>query len=177
MSGMGNMMGNQMAGAMNQPGNFNPHAGMQGGPPPMPPPMPGDSVWHYNGPTGQAQLKQSELIQRIGQNPSGNHQVWKAGMSEWQSWRNVPELANALPPAPPPAPADQVFHYAGAQGQSEKTLSEVVALVKADPDGKHHLWKAGWDGWKSATDVPEVKSALSDGPPPPPGGAPPAPPA
>ncbi|MFT6143619.1 MAG: membrane protease subunit (stomatin/prohibitin family) [Myxococcota bacterium] len=174
--GMGNMMGNQMSGSMNQAGPFNAQQGMQGGPAPVPPPVPGQETWHYNGPTGQAQLKTAELVQRITQDRSGNHQVWKAGMAAWQSWKDVPELATALPPGPPPMPAATSYHYAGADGQSEKSLDEVVAAVKADPDGKHHVWQDGWDGWKSATDLAEVKAALSAGPPPPPSGGPPPPP-
>lgn len=173
--GMGNMMGNQMSN-MNQGGPFNPHQGMQGGPAPAPPPMPGQETWHYNGPTGQAQLKTNDLVQRIAGDRTGNHQVWKAGMAAWKSWKDVPELANALPPAPPPMPGAASYHYAGADGQSEKSLDEVVAAIKADPDGKHHVWQAGWDGWKVATEVAEVKAALGAGPPPPPGGGPPPPP-
>ena len=97
-------------------------------------------------------------------------------MAAWKSWKDVPELATALPPGPPPMPSAASYHYAGADGQSEKSLDEVVAAVKADPDGKHHVWQDGWDGWKAATDVAEVKAALSAGPPPPPSGGPPPPP-
>ncbi len=170
--GMGNMMGNQMTGAMAGGQQFNPHTGMQGGPSPAPPPLPNQTKYHYNGPTGQAEVTKDEVLARIAGAPSANHQVWQAGWSGWKSWKDVAELATALPPAPPPIPgADPSYHYAGADGQSEKKLSEIAALVKADPDGKHHVWQSGWDGWKKAADVAEIAAAVSagsGGPPPPP---------
>lgn len=177
--GMGNMMGAQMTGAM-QGGPFNPHQGMQGGPAPMPPPMPAAVKYHYHGPSGQAELTRDEVVARVAADRNGNHQLWQAGWPGWKSYKDVAEIVGALPPLPPPpvAAANVSFHYHGPGGNGEKTLAEVVALLKADPDGGHHLWQAGWPGWKPAKEVPEVLQALAAAaPPPPPGGdAPPPPP-
>ena len=181
--GMGNMMGNQMMGMQQQQGQFNPHQGMQGPPAPQPPPPPMTAKFHYAGPAGQAELTAAEVAQRVAADRDGNHQLWQAGWPGWKSWRDVPDVAGLVPPPPAPAPpppmADITFHYAGPAGQGEKSLAEVVAALKADPDGAHNVWRQGYDGWKLAKDVPEVQQALaaSAGPPPlPGGGAPPPPP-
>jgi len=182
--GMGNAMGGMMGNAMNQPqgGAFNPHAGMQGGPAPAPPPLPQEQRLHYNGPSGQAQLTPAEIAQRVAADRSGNHMVWAPGWPAWKAWTDTPEVASLVPPAPaapPPIPgADTRFHYHGPAGQGELSVAEIVAAVKAEPDAAHNVWKAGFDGWRPAKDVPEIAAALSAGPPaPPPSGAPPPPPA
>lgn len=177
--GMGNQMGGMMGQAMNHGGNFNPHAGMQGGPAPAPPPVPGQQRLHYNGPAGQGQFTPAEIAQKISANRGGNHLIWAAGWPSWKPWAEVSEIANLVPPAaaPPPVPGGNVtFHYHGPSGQGEKPVSEIVELVKADPDAAHNVWKQGFDSWKPAKDVPEIASALSAGPPPPPSGGPPPPP-
>jgi membrane protease subunit (stomatin/prohibitin family) len=171
--GMGNMMGQQMAGAAGV-GQFNPHQGMMGPPSPAPPPVPSAAKFHYSGPSGQAELTGAEIVGRITQNRSADHMVWAAGWPGWKSWREVPELANQVPPeqaAPPPVP-NVSFHYSGPSGQSEMALKDVVAALRSAPDADHFLWKTGWDGWKPAKDVPEVQMAMRSGPP----GPPPLPP-
>jgi membrane protease subunit (stomatin/prohibitin family) len=179
--GMGNMMGGMMGQAMTQPGGFNPHAGMQGGPAPAPPPLPQEQRLHYSGPAGQAQLTPAEIAQRVAADRAGNHMVWAAGWPSWRAWTDVPEVAGLVPPvaaAPPPPPgAAARFHYHGPAGQGEKTVAEIVAAVRAEPGAAHNVWKAGFDGWKSASDVPEIAAALAAGPPPPPpsSGPPPLP--
>lgn len=170
--GMGNMMGNMMGNAM---------AGAAAA---SPPPPPQAQTFHYSGPSGQAQLSASDIAQKIAADRNGNHQVWAEGWSGWRSWNDVGEISRLVPPppaaAPPPPPgAASTFHYHGPSGSSEKSLSDVVAAVKAAPDADHHVWKEGFDGWKPATEVAEIAAALSSGPPPPPGsgsGGPPPPP-
>jgi membrane protease subunit (stomatin/prohibitin family) len=174
--GMGNVMGGVMAGA-GAGGQFNPHQGMQGGPAPMPPPMPSAVKYHYHGPSGQGELTRDELVARVAADRNGNHQLWQAGWPGWKSWRDVPEIVAALPPAPPPPPGDAEFHYHGPAGQGTKRTSEIVALLRQDPNGAHSLWQNGWPGWKPAKDVPEIAVAMSASAPPPPPGAPPPPPA
>ncbi len=159
--GMGNMMGAQMSGAM---------GGTGGG---APPPLPGQAPMHYNGPSGQAQLTPDEIARRVLADRSGSHMVWQAGWPAWKAWSEVPEIASRVPPEPS---AEARFHYHGPGGDGEKSLAEVVAIVKGDPDGAHHLWQTGWSGWKPAADVAAVKAALSAGPPPPPSSGPPPPP-
>ncbi|MBT3217526.1 MAG: antifreeze protein [Proteobacteria bacterium] len=183
--GMGNMMGNQMAGAAMPSGQFNPHQGLQPPASAAPPPLPQAVAYHYNGPTGQAQINAQEVAERVAGARDQDHMVWQAGWPGWKPWKEVPEIAKLVPPpaaAPPPLPgAGQKYHYSGGAGKGEKTLAEVVEILTADPDGAHHLWQSGWDGWKAATDVPEVQQALAaaagpPGPPPLPGGGGPPPP-
>ena len=122
---------------------------------------------HYSGPGGQLQLSTADLVARISADSSGNHMIWKNGFSAWKSWREVPEIAGQLPAAPPPPPsAAATYHYNGAAGQSVMTVDQIVAAVRANPSGAHHVWQTGWPGWKKPAEVPEIASHL--GPPPPP---------
>jgi membrane protease subunit (stomatin/prohibitin family) len=178
--GMGNAVAQQMGGSA---GQFNPQTGMSPAAA-APPPPPVAATLHYNGPSGQAELSADEILKRIAADRDGNHMVWAAGWSGWKAWTDVPELADKLPPAPPaapgppPAPSATVYHHHDGSTQTEVSLDELVALIRADPDGTHNLWADGWSGWKAAKDVPEVVSALQAGsPPPPPSGGPPPPPA
>ncbi len=137
-----------------------------------PPPAPAAGTWHYNGPSGQAQLSTAQVIEKIQANPTASHHLWKAGWPSWKPHTEVPEIASAMPPAPPsappPAPGETTWHYHGPSGSKELTTTEVVAEVKAAPDGEHHVWKEGFDGWKNAADEPEIAARLKAGPPAPP---------
>ncbi len=168
--GLGNQIGAQMGRAQQGGGVFDPNQGMMGGgAPPAPPPPPVD-VWHYSGPTGQAQLSTADLLNRITSDRNGAHMVWKAGFPAWKSWSEVPEIVGRMPPepaAPPPLPGGAPYHYNGAGGQGVKSLDEVVAAVSRDPSGTHHVWQAGWPGWKKVQEVPEIAERLGPpGPPP-----------
>ncbi len=168
--GLGNQVGNQMMQAQQGGGQFNPHVGMQGPPAPAPPPLPQQATYHYNGPPGPAQLSLQDVVQRVLGDRAATHMVWQAGWPAWRSATEVSEIASQLPPppaAPPPLPGAQTFHYNGPTGQGQKTLDEVVAAVMAAPGAKHHVWKKGWDGWKLATEVPEIAAELGGGGPPP----------
>jgi len=77
-------------------------------------------------------------------------------------------MQGGAPPAPPPPPGAARYHYSGPAGQGEKSLDEIVAAVSANRDGAHSVWQAGWAGWKSWSDVPEIAGKL-----PPPMAAPP----
>ena len=177
--GMGNMVGQQLAGAANGQGQFNPQQGLNQGPSAAPPPLPQAASFHYNGAGGQSQGSAAQIANLIANNRTGSHMVWSAGWAAWKSWDSVPEIASLVPPpaaAPPPLPGseDAVFHYAGPSGQSEKKASEVAALLKADADADHKVWKQGFSSWMEAADVPEIQAKLSAGGPPPlPGGGPP----
>ncbi len=163
--GVGFGLGNQIGQNMMQ-------AQQGGGAPPAPPPLPlpGGGAYHYNGPSGQAQLPLAEVVRRVAADRAANHLVWQAGWPQWRPARDVAEIAAQLPPEQPSAPAAK-FHYHGPSGQSEKTLDEVVAEVRASPDAKHLVWRAGWESWKTVSEVPEIQSALggddaAGGPPP-----------
>jgi membrane protease subunit (stomatin/prohibitin family) len=71
--------------------------------------------------------------------------------------------------APPPPPSQtSTLHYSGPGGQSQMTPAQIAEAVQASPDGNHHVWSPGWDGWKNWSDVPEVSSLVAPPPPPPP---------
>jgi membrane protease subunit (stomatin/prohibitin family) len=168
--GMGNVVGNQMAAGAGA-GQFNPQAGMQGAAAPAPPPLPSAVTYHYNGPSGTGQFTADDIAGRVAGARDGKHMVWSAGWAGWKSWKEVAEIAGKVPPpaAPsaPPVP-DITFHYSGPGGDGQKSLADVLALLASDPDGAHHLWRKGYDGWKDAKDVAEVQAAMANVPPPPP---------
>jgi len=170
---MGGVMGAQMA--RGPGGVFDPVSGSSA-PPAAPPPPPAAARFHYAGPAGQAEYGAQDIAAIVAKDRKGNHNVWLAGWPGWKSWRDVPEIANLVPPEMPPPPVASTYHYSSAAGQSELSVSDIVARVKADPGGRHLVWKAGFDGWKDARDVPEIAGALNAGPPPPPPMAPPPPP-
>jgi len=162
--GMGNMMGNVMGNAFGGA----PGVGGAGGPPPLP----GAARFHYSGPSGQSEGSAQDVAGRIVANRAADHLVWQAGWPAWKKWSEVPEIAALVPPA---TDAAVRFHYHGPGGSGEKDLADVIALVKADPAGAHHVWQKGWADWRPANEVAAIQTALASAPPPPPGG-PPAPP-
>jgi len=167
---MGNMMGNAMTG-----GGAPPQAPTAASPPPPP-----TNTLHYNGPDGQGQFSPADIAQKIAANRTGSHSLWAQGWSGWKPWNQVPAVANLVPPetaSPPPPPGGENFHYTGADGQSlQLSAGEVAEKVQSDPGGKHLIWKKGFDGWKSAGDVPAIQGLMNAGPPPIPDGGPPPPP-
>lgn len=173
---MGGAMGAQMArgaGAV-----FDPQTGMPGAgaPAAAPPPPPAATRYHYHGPSGQGEYSAQEIAALIARDRKGAHSVWATGWAGWKPWREVPEIAGLLPPEMPPPPTANVsFHYHGPSGQSELTAAEIAAQVRAAPSARHLVWKAGFDGWKDAKDVPEIAAAMSAGGPPPPPAPPPPP--
>ncbi len=177
--GMGGMMGQAFAGAAGQGGTFNPVTGQMGA---APPPPPGASLYHYNGPGGQAQLPLAQVVERVAANRGAAHHLWQPGWAAWKGWQEVAEVASALPPVPPPAPAgpppipgaNVSFHVHGAGLSGEKTAAEIAAIVRGGVAVS--VWKTGFDGWKPAADVPEIAAAMNAGGPPPPPSAPPPPP-
>ncbi|MEO0588383.1 MAG: GYF domain-containing protein, partial [Planctomycetota bacterium] len=157
--GLGNQIGANMAQAAGQPGA-----------PATPPPAPNVAEFHYAGPSGQSGPHPAdEVVRRIVAQPDARHMVWQAGWPSWKPASDVAEIASQLPAVPPPAPGTATYHYAGPDGQSKKSVAEIVAALRADPDGKHHVWQKGWAMWKPALEVEEIKQELDgDEPPPPP---------
>jgi len=161
---MGGAMGQQLGRAQQAPGTFNPQQGL--GPPP-PPPV--EVRYHYQGPSGQGEYSAREIAGLIFQNRSAAHNVWANGWPGWKAWGEVPEIASLLPPVPPPLPTPVVFHYAGADGVTlTLSASDIAQRVKADPAGRHLVWKDGFPEWKDAKDVPDIGRLLGSGGPPPP---------
>ncbi len=69
-----------------------------------------EASWYYLEAGNQAGPVDEEALAgmiRSGRLPAGAH-VWRAGMSDWQPWNTLPELASAAPAiapsAPPPGP-------------------------------------------------------------------------
>lgn len=74
-------------------------------------------------------------------------------------------------PMPPPPPGNATYHYNGPGGQAQGlTADQIAQKVLAAPGVDHHVWQAGWPGWKSVREVPEI-AAKTAAPPPPPGAA------
>ncbi len=161
--GLGNQIGQTMAQAGTAPAA--PAAA-----PATPPPAPSLSQFHYAGPGGQSGPHGvEEVVRRVVAEPDARHVVWQAGWPSWKPASDVPEIAAQLPAVPPPPPGAAVYHYAGPDGQSKKSVGEIVAAIRQAPEAKHHVWQKGWAMWKPALDVEEIKQELEgDEPPPPP---------
>jgi membrane protease subunit (stomatin/prohibitin family) len=166
---MGNMMGNMM-------GNAQP-----AGSPAAPPPPPGGITFHYNGVGGQGQFNAQAIAEKIAANRTGAHNIWAQGWPGWKAWNQVPEISSLVPPEQPPPSAaaipDPTFHYHGPDSKGEHPASVIAKAVKANPDGRHLVWKQGFASWTEAAEVAEIQAHMSAGPPPlPPSGGPPPPP-
>jgi membrane protease subunit (stomatin/prohibitin family) len=96
--GMGFAMANQMAQGFGRPSAPGATA--------LPPPLPVQTQWYYAadgqsmGPMSQSQL---EALIQAGQLQNST-MVWNAGMAGWQAAGELPQLAGAFGPPPPPAP-------------------------------------------------------------------------
>jgi membrane protease subunit (stomatin/prohibitin family) len=162
---MGQAMGQQLGRAQQGSGTFNPQGGLS-----TPPPPPAvDPRFHYSGPAGQGEYTAREIAGFVQQNRSGAHNVWANGWPGWKAWADVPEISSLLPPVPPPVPTAVLFHYASPDGSTATgTPADIAGRVKADPAGRHLVWKDGYANWKDAREVSEIASLLGGGPPPPP---------
>ncbi len=183
-AGMGMAMGGAMGAQLARgPGAvFDPQTGMGGAGaaappgPPAPPPPPVAARFHYHGPSGQGEYGAQEIAALIAKDRKGAHNVWAAGWAGWKPWSQVPEIAGLVPPEMPPPPAMNLsFHYNGPSGQAELSLADIVRQLQSAPQGRHLVWRTGFDGWKDARDVPEIAAAMSAGGPPPPPAPPPPP--
>jgi len=162
---MGNAMGQQLGRAQQGPGTVSPHAGLSA----PPPPPQAETRFHYSGAGGQGEHTAREIAAFVQQNRAGAHNVWAAGWPGWKAWSDVAEISALLPPVPPPLPSAITFHYAAPDGSSA-TLgpADVAQRVKADPAGRHLVWRDGYANWKDAREVAEIAGLLGGGPPPPP---------
>ena len=134
------------------------------------------------------QLKTAEAIETAAKNPGiggagvgmgvgfgmGNQMGNQMGQAMQGGGQFNPHQGMQGPPspAPPPPPSSATYHYNGAGGQAQGlTAAQVAERVAADPSGQHHVWQAGWPGWKGAKEVAEIAAKLPAAPPPPPGAA------
>jgi membrane protease subunit (stomatin/prohibitin family) len=100
--GVGAVLGQQMAGALNpQSGGAAPAAAA------APPPLPGQAQPYFLGINGQ-QVGPVAVADLAGRVASGeltpDTLVWQQGMAQWTRAADVPEVAAAFPAAPPPLP-------------------------------------------------------------------------
>jgi hypothetical protein len=72
--------------------------------------------------------------------------------------------------APPPPPPQQTFHVAvDGQTQGPFTPQQIASGVSSGQVSPTTLvWTAGMDGWKAASEVPQLSAAFAQTPPPPP---------
>jgi membrane protease subunit (stomatin/prohibitin family) len=88
-------------------------------------------------------------------------------------WGARPATQMAAPAAiaPPPPPAEHVWHIA-EDGETKGPYSK-AAMGRMAADGaltrKTHVWTPGQDGWKTADEVAELAQLFTILPPPPPG--------
>ena len=103
---------------------------------------------------------------------AGTHSVWAQGWPAWKPWNQVPEIANLIPPEPPPMPGGgRSFHYNGPNGREQGLQThEVAERITGNPDFNHLVWADGMPGWTDPRELPEVMALLNSGPPPLPGG-------
>lgn len=88
-----------------------------------------------------------------------------AGTGAFNPQVGLAQTGAAVPPPLPPAAAP--FHYNGPDGTTVQIgAAEVAARVKAQPTGRHLVWRDGMAGWTDPKDVPEIAAAF--GPPAPP---------
>lgn len=149
--GVGMAMGQQLMGAMNT-----------ASPQSAPPPPPVQTQWYMLlqgqqvGPLPVNQLSQRGLTPQT--------QVWRNGLDSWKQASEITELASLFPAAPPP-PA-QAQWYTSQNGQRLGPFS-TEQLLQQNLTAQTAVWKAGFSGWKQASEVPELSSLLSSLPPPP----------
>ncbi len=141
-------------------------------PAPMPPPV-AQNRFHYNGPSGQAQLTAQEVADKVAQDRTAPHHLWMSGWPGWKPWSEVQEVAALVAPAtPPPPPGGSTFWYSGPDGQAQLSAKAVAQRITQNPAAEHMVWKEGFAGWQDARTVAEITSATDASEP-----APPRPPA
>ena len=88
-------------------------------------------------------------------------------------WGQAPGAGYAMtPPPPPPPPVEKVWHTA-ANGATQGPFARAMLgqMVSSGNFTRATLvWTAGQDGWKPASDIPELAQLFTIAPPPPPPG-------
>jgi membrane protease subunit (stomatin/prohibitin family) len=116
-------------------------------------------------------------IQAAAENPAGggasDGMGLGMGFAMAGKFMNSANTAGAPAPAaaaPPPPPAQQAFHVA-VNGQTEGPFSPQQfsqGVSQGQVNGSTLVWTAGMDGWKPASEVPQLAGAFAQAPPPPP---------
>jgi membrane protease subunit (stomatin/prohibitin family) len=150
--GVGIAMGQQLMGAI-QPQT----------PQAAPPPPPVETQWYiYHNGQRVGPLALSQLTQ---QGLTHHTQVWRTGLDSWKQASELPELASLLPAAPPPPVETQWYIYHNGQRMGPLALNQ---LAQQGLTPQTQVWRSGLDGWKQASQLPELASIIASVPPPPP---------
>lgn len=129
---------------------------------PAAPPPPVQTQW-YLSINGQ-RLGPFDINQLQTQNLTPQSIVWCAGFDGWKSVSQVPELASLLSVTAPPPPV-QTQWYISANGQRLGPF-DINQLAQQGLTLQSMVWRAGLEGWKQASELPELASILGSVPPP-----------
>lgn len=117
------------------------------------------------------QYQAANAIEASANNPSGGNQALELGMgmAMGQQMTNMMQspASPASPTPPPPPPITQTQWYIAPNGQQLGPF-ELHQLLQNGLTHQVMVWRAGFDGWKLASQVPELASLLATLPPPPP---------
>ncbi|ARA92923.1 MAG: SPFH domain-containing protein [Bacteroidetes bacterium] len=119
------------------------------------------------------QYQAAQAMEQAAKNPAGGGAA--EGMGLGMGFAMAGQMAQgfgqaAQPASPPPPPPPVAFHVA-VDGQTTgpfdvNTLAQQARAGQFTPDSL--VWKAGFEGWKRAGDVPELQAVFAQTPPPPP---------
>ncbi|ETD86600.1 SPFH domain-containing protein [Rhodobacter capsulatus] len=90
----------------------------------------------------------------------------------WGAPASAPAAVAVAPPPPPPPPTEAAWHVA-ANGQTTGPFgrAQLAAMITAGGFSRASLvWAPGQEGWKPASDVPDLAALFATTPPPPPPG-------
>ncbi|MEP6490223.1 SPFH domain-containing protein [Microcoleus vaginatus GB2-A3] len=114
------------------------------------------------------QYQAANALEASANNPSGGNQGLELGMgmAVGQQMTNMMQSPASQTPPPPPPPI-QTQWYIAQNGQQSGPF-ELHQLLQNGLTHQVMVWRAGFDGWKLASQVPELASLLATVPPPPP---------
>lgn len=113
-----------------------------------------------------AQFQAANAIEYSAKNPSGGNQAldFGVGIAMGQQLTGAMQQQSLQTPPPPPP---QIQWYMSRNGEQ---LGPFAAnqLLQEGLTAQTYVWRAGQDGWKYASEVPDLGSLLASVPPPPP---------
>lgn len=135
---------------------------------PSPPPPPPQTQWYITREGQQIGPFTLEQLQQQGLTPQTL--VWRAGLNNWMSVSQVPELATVAqppaPPAPPPIPQPPTlttqtaewYIFRSGESTGPFTLDELPAQGIS---GRTNVRKEGETDWRRAREVSELAALLA----------------
>ena len=110
------------------------------------------------------QFQAAQALEAAAENPGGGV---GAGLMNAGIGLAMGNVMGSQLQSPPPPPLN-TLHYNGPGGQAQLSHAEIAQRVQADPSASHHVWSAGWSGWKTWNEVPEIAGLVPPQLPPPP---------